>query len=73
MLPADVDADLHQFTAKPHGAVDTGGQRGRHDLATERGRSVAVPVPAGLAIADRLQHGRDTTGCREIPARDPRK
>lgn len=35
------------------------------DLATERGRSVAVAVPAGLAIADRLQHGRDTTGCRE--------
>jgi hypothetical protein len=28
MLPAD--ADLRQFTAKPHCVVDTGGQRGRH-------------------------------------------
>jgi hypothetical protein len=59
----------HRRAARPSCMRPAGG-----DLATERGRSVAVAVPAGLAaIADRLQHGRDTTGCREIPARDPRK
>lgn len=40
MLPADADADLRQFTAKPHGVVDTGGQRGRH----ARGRRVEISL-----------------------------
>jgi hypothetical protein len=68
MLPAD--ADLRQFTAKPHCVVDTGGWRSRYG-ARSIGGSGSAGWP-GYRRPPAARKGYDRVS-GEIPARDLRK